>query len=61
MIEEFIIPQLQQYNYNMDEYYSEGEYYYLNLLPSLIFKIRKGAFSLVLTSLTTQQDNLLYF
>lgn len=41
MIEEFIIPQLEQNNYNMDEYYSEGEYYYLNLLPSLILQIRK--------------------
>lgn len=60
MIEEFTIPQLQQYNYNMEEYYSEGEYYYPNLLPSLILQTRKGAFSLVLTSLTTQQDNLLF-
>lgn len=40
MIEEFTIPQFEQYNYNMDEYYSEGEYYYPNLIPSLILQTR---------------------
>lgn len=40
MIEEFTIPQLEKYNYNMDEYYSE-ETYYPNLLPSLILQTRK--------------------